>query len=268
MTVASGTTTGRAVLTLGMAGSLAVLAGSLICEYVDSSLGMGYGTTLTPVLMFVGFDPRDIVPAVLLSEMLAGLAAAVMHHREGNVDLIGDPVARRTAGLLSVLSVVGAVAAVTVAVNVPRAWLSAFIAAIVIAMGLVILATLEKRLSYRPRHVVLVGLIAAFNKGLSGGGYGPLVTGGQVVGGIDAKKAVGITSIAEGLTCAVAFGAWTVVCGAPLWSLTAPMALGAVLSVPMATMTVRRVGDETMRRGIGVISIGLGIVTVLKIVSG
>lgn len=60
---------------------------ALICEYMDSTLGMGYGTTLTPVLLLMGFSPLQVVPTVLLSELISGLLAAFFHHREGNVNL-------------------------------------------------------------------------------------------------------------------------------------------------------------------------------------
>ena len=36
------------------------------CEFVDSSLGMGYGTILTPTLLIMGFEPLMVIPAVLL----------------------------------------------------------------------------------------------------------------------------------------------------------------------------------------------------------
>lgn len=39
-----------------------IVIGAFICEYVDSTLGMGYGTTLTPSLLLVGFSPMQIVP--------------------------------------------------------------------------------------------------------------------------------------------------------------------------------------------------------------
>ena len=55
--------------------ALAVFIMALACEYLDSSLGMGYGTTLTPILLLAGFAPLDIVPAILLSEALTGAAA-------------------------------------------------------------------------------------------------------------------------------------------------------------------------------------------------
>jgi uncharacterized protein len=51
----------------------AIAAVSFAAEYVDSSLGMGYGTTLTPVLLLLGFAPLEVVPALLVSQLLAGL---------------------------------------------------------------------------------------------------------------------------------------------------------------------------------------------------
>ena len=63
----------------------AVLA--FAAEYIDSSLGMGYGTTLTPILLLLGVEPLQVVPAILLSQLIAGLAASVIHHAVGNVNL-------------------------------------------------------------------------------------------------------------------------------------------------------------------------------------
>ena len=60
---------------------------AFLCEYMDSTLGMGYGTTLTPVFMLMGFKPLQIVPAILLSELVIGVLAGIFHHREGNVNL-------------------------------------------------------------------------------------------------------------------------------------------------------------------------------------
>jgi len=39
---------------------------AFVCEFIDSSLGMGYGTSLTPILLLMGFHPLQVVPAVLL----------------------------------------------------------------------------------------------------------------------------------------------------------------------------------------------------------
>ena len=246
---------------------VAILLAAFVCEYLDSSLGMGYGTTLTPLLLIAGFAPMSIVPAVLFSELLTGLAAGILHHHDGNLDLLRDARARRTLALLSLLSGVGALAAVLIAVRLSGHWFGYAIVAIVLAMGVLTLVTARRRIRYRAGGIVAVGLVAAFNKGLSGGGYGPLVTSGQVVSGVPARHAVAITSLAEALTCLVGFCGYLAVKGAPDWGLTLPLAAGALLSVPWATVTVRRLPETWLRAGVGGLTLILGFVSLVKLTS-
>lgn len=250
----------------GVPVALVLVAGALVAEYIDSALGMGYGTTLTPVLLIFGFSPLEIVPAVLLSELLTGLAAGLMHQRDGNVDWRRDRAARQSVLLLGSLTTLGAVAAVYLAVSISKFWATIIISGIVISMALIILATYKRRLPYRPRGLVAIGTLAAFNKSLSGGGYGPLVTAGQVVTGVDAKSAVAVTSVAEAFTCLVGLVAYFVAGKTPLWSLAVPLTLGALLSVPFATATVRRVSQHRMRAAVGGATLVLGVVALLRLV--
>ncbi len=245
--------------------AVAIFLAALLCEYMDSSLGMGYGTTLTPVLLLAGFEPLHIVPCVLLSEFVTGIAASLMHHRAGNVDFLRDKTARRTAILLSSLSVVGAIAAAALAVNIPKSVLKLFIGIIVSVAGVTVLATAGRQLRYRSRHIVALGTVAAFNKGLSGGGYGPLVTAGQVVSGVSPKQAVAITSLAEGLTCIVGLSAYSLIRGHLELALAAPLVLGAMFSVPVAALTVRRLPEKTMRMAVGVATCSLGAFALIKV---
>jgi uncharacterized membrane protein YfcA len=246
-------------------GVLLIFLAALCCEYIDSSLGMGYGTTLTPLLLLAGFDPLSVVPCVLLSELTTGTLAALMHQRDGNVDFLGDRHARNTAILLSTLSVVGAVAAVTLALRVPKIWLGSIIAIIILSVGIATLATIRRHLRYSRGQMVALGAVAAFNKGLSGGGYGPLVTAGQVVSGMSPKHAVAITSLAEAWTCLVGLAAYMLLGGSIDWTLAAPLTIGAVLSVPMATLTVRRLPEAAMRASVGGVTCLLGILTLAKL---
>lgn len=239
---------------------LIIFLAALGCEYLDSSLGMGYGTTLTPLLMLAGYEPLQIVPAVLLSELVTGLAAGAMHHRDGNVDLRHDPAARRTFGLLGLLSAVGAIVAVMLAVKISAQWFSLLIVVIVLSMGLITLLTARRQIRYRRGGILTIGLVAAFNKGLSGGGYGPLVTSGQVVSGVPARQAVAITSMAEALTCAVGLAAYLYFRSGIDWALTLPLVAGALLSVPLATATVRHLPEASIRRGVGLFTLILGAI--------
>lgn len=244
---------------------LTIFLAALACEYLDSSLGMGYGTTLTPLLLLAGFEPLQIVPAVLLSELLTGLAAGAMHHHDGNIDLRADHAARRTFGLLGLLSAVGAIAAVMLAVKISAQWFSLLIAIIVLSMGLVTLLTARRQIRYNTGGILAIGLVAAFNKGLSGGGYGPLVTSGQVVSGVPARQAVAITSMAEALTCAVGLGAYLVFKSGMDWSLALPLIAGALLSVPLATATVKHLPEAGIRRGVGIFTLVLGVLLLSRL---
>jgi len=252
---------------LSAAAMLAVFLAALACEYMDSSLGMGYGTTLTPLLLVAGFEPLQIVPAVLVSELITGLAAGWMHHRDGNVDFLRDARARRTVLHLTALSAGGAIAAVFVAVSISKFLLGVFITAIVLAMGVIILLTRNRQIRYRSGSILAVGAIAAFNKGLSGGGYGPLVTAGQVVSGLPAKHAVAITSVAESFTCAIGVAAYLLAGKAIDLNLAVPLVLGATLSVPMATATILRMPEQSVRGLVGLTTVLLGGLALWKLVA-
>jgi uncharacterized membrane protein YfcA len=134
-------------------------------------------------------------------------------------------------------------------------------------MGVLTLFTARRRIPYRAGSLISVGLIAAFNKGLSGGGYGPLVTAGQVISGIPAKHAVAITSLAEAFTCLVGLGAYILLRQQIDWALALPLATGALLSVPMATVTVKRLPESLIRAAVGVLTLVLGLISLLKLLS-
>jgi len=240
---------------------------ALGCEYIDSTLGMGYGTTLTPILLLAGYEPTQIVPSVLLSEFLTGILAGILHHRCGNVNFKPGSRPLKVALALAACSIIGTLAAVFIAVNVPKWVLKTYIGVLVLSMGIGILLTMGRTFAFSWKKVIGLGLVAAFNKGLSGGGYGPLVTGGQILAGVDGKGAIGITSLAEGLVCFVGVLAYALTGnGAVDWGVAPSLILGAVLSVPFAALTVRKVPMRKMRWAIGIAITVLGLFTLVKLV--
>lgn len=275
-------------VTFGIGIGVAVMA--FFAEYVDSTLGMGYGTTLTPLLMILfGFDPLLVVPAILLSELVTGLLAGFTHHTMGNVDFKpktirisriiknlrkngitdsfnrGIPIHLKITLLIALCSIVGTVLSVVIAVNLPKFYLKLYIGLLVFVIGIVILATINKSYAFSWKKIIGLGLIASFNKGMSGGGYGPVVTGGQLLAGVEGKNAIGITSLAEGLTCIVGVSAYLLIKGNIDWRLAPYLVAGAVLSVPLSAYTVKAIKTNRLRVIIGVVTIMLGIFTISKL---
>lgn len=247
---------------------LLVCAGAFLCEYVDSALGMGYGTTLTPALILLGFEPEVIVPAVLVSELCSGVLAGLMHHSLGNVTFRRGSKDYKVLAVLALCSLLGTCLAVAVAVNLPKHLLQLWIGVLVALMGVIVLWAPRFAQAFSWPRTIALGLVAAFNKGLSGGGYGPLVTSGQILSGVDPKRSVGITSMAEGLVCLVGAVLYLFVReGAIYWPLAGPLTVGALLSVPLAAWTVKVLPPVDMRRSIGVATLFLGLLMLIKLIT-
>ncbi|MBN1256764.1 MAG: sulfite exporter TauE/SafE family protein [Planctomycetes bacterium] len=245
-------------------GALFLLA--FFAEYIDSSLGMGYGTTLTPLLMILGFSPLQIVPAILLSEFVSGISAGVLHHKVGNVNLGKGSKERKIIIILALCSAIGGILAVFLALNLPKFIVKLYIGIMILCIGLFILIGKRFMGGFSWKKILGLGSIAAFNKGISGGGYGPLVTGGQVLVGVEEKAAIGITSFAEGVVCFVGLGLYVAFHGLPVWTLALPLTLGAAFSVPAATWTVKILPGRLLRSSIGYATLFLGLLTLIKLI--
>lgn len=261
---------------------------AFISEYIDSTIGMGYGTTLTPVLLLMGFAPLQIIPAVLLSELFTGFLAGFTHHAMGNVTLLprtmsisliikrlqendfisnirqGIPLHLKVTLVLASCSIIGTVASVLIALSLPKFILKLYIGILIFMVGIAILATLNRTFKFSWKRIMGLGLIASFNKGISGGGYGPVVTGGQLLSGVDSKNAIGITSLAEGLTCLVGVTMYWINPQLIDWMLAPYLCIGAILSVPLSAWTVKIIKINKMRILIGIVTLILGIVTILQ----
>ncbi len=251
---------GRVALSWTM---LAILAISFAFELVDSSLGMGYGTTLTPLLLLFGFAPSELVPAVLLSELATGFSASAFHHRAGNVDFVRDALHRRTALILALCSIAGAMAGVQVAVEVSRLFLTRLIGCIVLTAGVFILVA-RSGFTYRPWKIMALGMGAAFNKAVSGGGYGPLLTSGQVLAGLGGKPAIAISSLAEAVTCLTGTVLYFLRGQSVQEELAVPILSGALLSVPFSARLVRRIDEGWLKRSIAILTLVLASLTLLR----
>ncbi len=256
---------------------------AFICEYVDSSLGMGYGTTLTPLLLLIGFKPLQVVPAILFSEFVTGVLSAAFHHRYGNVSFDFSKDRKIVSGrlrflgylpnsedakvsyVLTVLGVLGVISAVFFSLNVPKIILNLYIGFMIFFIGAYILFKINRPSKFNWKSFSFIAILSGFNKGVSGGGYGPLVTGGQVVTGRGAKNSVGSTSLAEGIICLIGFILYLLLKGNIEWKLALPLFIGATLSTPLSAITVKKIRERKMKFIIGYVTIFLGILTITKI---
>ena len=254
---------------------------ALLCEYMDASIGMGYGTTLTPILLLVGFPPLEVVPAVLLGQLVGGFVGGFAHHKVGNISLDfrqDEEIKKRLRGLgylpksldskviftLALCGVLGALVAVFSAVSIPKIALKTYIGVMVLGVGIFILIRRGRSSAFSWKGLVAIGLLSSFNKGMSGGGYGPLVTGGQIISGREARSSVGSTTLAEAIVCMVGFLGYLLIKGDIFWTLAAATSMGSIVAAPFAAFTVKRADSEKLKLLIGLATTVLGILTLVK----
>ncbi|MGE5279294.1 MAG: sulfite exporter TauE/SafE family protein [Deltaproteobacteria bacterium] len=241
---------------------------TFVSEYLDSSLGMGYGTALSAVFLILGYDPLRVVPAILISQFFTDIAACFFHHRMRNVNLKMHSRDFKVAAVLGVVSALGVLVSVLIAVKIPRRILALYIGLLVLAMGILILVSRKRPVRFSMRKIIGISFLAAFNKGISGGGYGPIVMGGQLLAGVCPKGAVGITAFAEAVTCLVGFIIYLILGKSIDWKLTGMLIICALGAVPVAAVTVRDSRAQSLHKYIGILITLLGLLTILKISCG
>ncbi|MHC1568872.1 MAG: sulfite exporter TauE/SafE family protein [Candidatus Syntropharchaeia archaeon] len=259
---------------------VAVVILAFLAEYIDVSVGIGYGTLLSPLLLIIGFLPLQVIPSVLLSQILGSILGGFLHHRMGNITLDfrrdDNLIKERLRGLgyipksrdakivfiLIICGIVGSLIGVFSAVSISELLLEGYIGIMVLVIGLgVLMGRGERKLSWK--SLAIIALIGSFNKGMSGGGYSPVVTGGQILSGEGVKSSVGNTTIAKGVVCVAAFLAYLSIVNIE-WVLAGAMIMGVIVAAPFAAFTVKKVRGEDLRIAIGFGMIVLGFSTLMK----
>jgi uncharacterized membrane protein YfcA len=255
-------------------------------EFIDCSLGMGYGTILTPSLLILGFDPLLVVPAVLLSQAFGGLFASLFHHQFENVSFKSHSKALKIVLIISGFGLIATILAAFISVNIPKIVLETYIGLLISTMGIIIL--LNRSFLFTWNKMIVVGLLSAFNKGISGGGFGPVVTAGQILSGQDHKAAIGVTTLAEAPICICGFFTYLIartinelpppILSMPVskfirnmfsahmfqWELMLALLLGAILVTPFGAFTTRVLKKKRMHFITGILITVLGIWTLAK----
>jgi uncharacterized protein len=242
---------------------LVVLA--MILEFVDSALGMMYGTVLSPLLILIGYDVKSVVPAILISQAAGGFVASYRHHRLKNANFQAGTIDYHVTTTLIWFGVFACVIGVFISISIPPKILNTYIAVLVIVIALMIL--LGKTLIMTSKKIYALGFISAFNKALSGGGFGPLVAGGQLVFKDRSEKgAIGSTDFAEAPICLLSFFLWLLLNGLPSISLMVPLCVGSVVGGFFGPVALSKIGSkDILKKGLGILVLIEGVWVIYKV---
>lgn len=235
---------------------------ALVMESIDSSLGMMYGTILSPALIGMGYQPLEVIPAILLSQAIGGLSGTLAHHKFGNSNFNG--MTKETKIMLAmVLPGIFAVAiGIFAAISLPRLYIKIYIGIIVLVMSVLCMTKMNFKFAWW-KHITL-GTLAAFNKVISGGGFGPVTSTGGIIGGLSARVSIATTTYAELGICLLSFVAYLVFAQVS-WIIVLPLCVGAFLGGCLGPFLCSKGNHMILRKAVGVLGLASGIWLFIKL---
>jgi len=238
---------------------------ALIMEFIDSFLGMMYGTVLSPLLIIMDYNAKDVVPSILISQAIGGFIASWRHHRFKNADFNSGTTDRRIAVTIIWFGVFACLIGVFLSISISPKVLNTYIGLLVAVIGVMILC--GRSLILTSGKIYLLGFVSAFNKALSGGGFGPLVAGGQLVFRDRSEKgAIGSTDFAEAPICLFSFFLWVFFKGLPPATLLLPLCLGSAIGGFFGPMCLSKIkSHEKLKKLLGALVLIEGIWVLYKV---
>ncbi len=235
-----------------------------ILGILDSAFGQGFGTIGTPLLILIGIASKTVVPLILFSQAILGIVSTIMHTKLKNVDLSNHNTHdSKRFYLFSLTGISSVIIASIVGASLPSYIVRYYIGIIVTLVG--VLLIINFKINFTWSRAALIGFLSAFNKGLAGGGYGPIVTGGQTITGIKVKNSVGVTLSSVTLICIFGFITWFLINGFPPLNILLTMSIASIISPIIGSHITKKLEDLKFKHILGLLIIVLGLITLLGV---
>lgn len=231
-------------------------------QMVDGALGMGYGVSLSSLLLARGLPPGIVSATVHASECFTTGVSGICHRAFGNVD-------RALFWRLAVPGVVGAVAgAYLLAEVLPGEKLKPFVAAYLLLMGLLILAKAvwAARPAIVQTYVRPLGFVGAFVDMIGGGGWGPICASTLIARGGNTRTTIGTVNAVEFLVTLAGSVTFLLTLGfGEHWRVILALAGGGVLAAPLGAWVCRHAPHRALLVMVGLLVVALASRTLWRV---
>ena len=248
-----------------------------VAQFVDGTLGMGYGVFSTSMLIGLGLYPAIASASVHTAEIFTTLVSGVSHFGFGNVkrDLVLS---------LSLPGIAGGVLGAYCAASVPGSTIKPLVPSLLLAMGLVVIyrflrkspsqsadpdpgvAISTPRVGIPPAKLALLGFAAAFMDAVGGGGWGPIATPSLILSGDhETRQVVGSVNLAEFFVTLAEVLTFLVVLGPASfrWDIVLALLIGGAIAAPVAAFLCHRMPERMLGLLIGATLVALNLRTLL-----
>jgi len=239
-----------------------------LAQFIDGSLGMGYGVSASTLLIYFGIPPVITSASVHTSELFTTFVSGLAHFKFGNI---------RKDILIPMVSfgIIGGIIGASGLVRLPQKPIKIVVALILLIMGCLMVYRFifeYKRNNnfiikkYSVNKLGILGFFAALIDAIGGGGWGPICTPFLVVNGAEPHKAVGSVDLAEFFITVAISLTFMLFIGIESfrWDIVFALALGGVIAAPLAAFSCRKIPRNLLAILVGITVILLSLRLLLK----
>jgi uncharacterized membrane protein YfcA len=231
-----------------------------LAQFINGSIGMGYGVTSTTFLLSFGVIPAIASSSVHTSGIFTSLFSGVAHFKIGNVK-------REIVLPLVVSGTMGGVIGAYGLVFTPIAPLRVLVGIILLALGCLVLyrftlnGALIKVERKSTRVLLTLGFIGAFLDAMGGGGWGPTVTPTLILNHGDPREVVGSVNFARFFVTVAIASTFFILLGPSGfdWGLVVALIVGGLIAAPIAVLLCKRLVHCGTRKRFGQL-VGIGVI--------
>jgi hypothetical protein len=252
-------------------GRVSLLAAGVVAASAGlaaTSIGV-FGAVLVPGLLLLGVEPRIAAPLSLLLQVVVIPLGATSHAAVGHVQ-------RSITVPLITGGIAGSVSGALLASSVPGDLVGRAVAAVIVIVGLIVLANLRsgyasgpvEREEVRPARIGAIGTVAGFASGISGAGWGPIGVKLLILSRIEPRHAIGSSLVGRVAMALAAIATYAVTATATGTVSVDPRLFVVLLAASAAamlpgTLLIARLGRGPAAAGVAVLSIALALPTLL-----
>lgn len=228
---------------------IVVAIAGLVAQFVDGSLGMGYGLTSSTLLIFAGLSPAAASASVHLAEVGTTALSGVAHHRFGNVDW-------HAVRRIAIPGGIGAFLGATLLSSLSTESAKPLASTLLFTLGIYVLLRFllgKQRVSRKGqpglRFLAPLGLIGGFIDATGGGGWGPVTTPTLLADGrLAPNRVIGTVSASEFIVAiSASAGFFTALGGEVLrMEFVAALLAGGFIAAPIAAYMVRHLNPRLL----------------------
>jgi len=228
-----------------------------ISQFINGSLGMGFGATSSSVFIALGLSPVIVSASIHIGKVFAGMVSGASHHMFGNVD-------RDLTLRLTSMGVVGGVLGALFLSYAAVDYVIPVIAVILLVMGLRIFLRFYIQKSkahpgppwglFSDKLLLPLGFFGGFIDAFGGAGWGPICMA-SLAGRTkkEIRVLIGSISMAEFFVSLAIVGAFIVILGEGgylLW-IVVPLVIGGVIAAPIAAYATTRITPTRLGMAVG-----------------